>query len=453
MPTDNGWSNQKKLGTAQFETVHHMGSSSYAKFTGTRSLFEKDAAQAVVSITDILGANGLVQYWDIECTATTAEAGDVIRFISTSPLPNFEFEIISVSGGDTIRVLPISTTKPAIADQFKTFGWVTKVASSDGSEIVTIDPAGLATEAKQDDQITWLNAIDDNITDSNSILTAINGKTATLVSGRVPVDGSGVTQPVSVASLPLPTGAATEAKQDTGNSSLSSIDSKFTTLNAKDFATSAKQDTGNTSLSSIDGKLTTLNAKDFATETTLAAMSAKLPASLGQKASSASLAAVLSTEQEALIGALTETAPASDTASSGLNGRLQRIAQRLTSLIALIPASLGQKSMANSFAVVIASDQSALSVTQAALAVTFQEDTTVTTAAETFTAPAGAKSVVIQAPSSNTVNLRVRLSGTATTSSGYVFEPGRSEVFPFAADVSYIAESGSNQTINAHFGA
>lgn len=35
------------------------------------------------------------------------------------------------------------------------------------------------------------------------------------------------------------------------------------------------------------------------------------------------------------IGALTETAPASDTASSGLNGRLQRIAQRLTSLIAL----------------------------------------------------------------------------------------------------------------------
>jgi len=35
------------------------------------------------------------------------------------------------------------------------------------------------------------------------------------------------------------------------------------------------------------------------------------------------------------IGALAETAPASDTASSGLNGRLQRIAQRLTSLIAL----------------------------------------------------------------------------------------------------------------------
>jgi len=40
-------------------------------------------------------------------------------------------------------------------------------------------------------------------------------------------------------------------------------------------------------------------------------------------------------------GALTETAPGTDTASSGLNGRLQRIAQRLTSLIALLPAALG----------------------------------------------------------------------------------------------------------------
>ncbi len=34
------------------------------------------------------------------------------------------------------------------------------------------------------------------------------------------------------------------------------------------------------------------------------------------------------------IGALTETAPATDTASSGLNGRLQRLAQRLTTVLA-----------------------------------------------------------------------------------------------------------------------
>lgn len=41
------------------------------------------------------------------------------------------------------------------------------------------------------------------------------------------------------------------------------------------------------------------------------------------------------------VGSLTETAPTTDTASSGLNGRLQRIAQRITSLIALLPTALG----------------------------------------------------------------------------------------------------------------
>lgn len=40
-----------------------------------------------------------------------------------------------------------------------------------------------------------------------------------------------------------------------------------------------------------------------------------------------------STEGKAQVGSLTETAPTTDTASSGLNGRLQRIAQRLTTLL------------------------------------------------------------------------------------------------------------------------
>ena len=55
-------------------------------------------------------------------------------------------------------------------------------------------------------------------------------------------------------------------------------------------------------------------------------------------------------------GSLTETAPATDTASSGLNGRLQRLAQRITSLIALLPGSLGQKARAASLAVTLSSE-------------------------------------------------------------------------------------------------
>lgn len=92
------------------------------------------------------------------------------------------------------------------------------------------------------------------------------------------------------------------------------------------FATPAKQDTANTSLSTI------------ATNT-------------GNGATSAN-----QTTELTRIGDVTETAPASDTGSSGLNGRLQRIAQRLTSLIALLPGSLGQKARASAFAVTLSSE-------------------------------------------------------------------------------------------------
>jgi len=56
-------------------------------------------------------------------------------------------------------------------------------------------------------------------------LSSIDSKTPALVSGRQPVDGSGVTQPISASSLPLPTGAATET-------TLASVNGKLPALNA-----------------------------------------------------------------------------------------------------------------------------------------------------------------------------------------------------------------------------
>jgi hypothetical protein len=79
----------------------------------------------------------------------------------------------------------------------------------------------------------------------------------------------------------------------------------------------------------------------------------------GSTTDSGSLPVAFSTEAKAATGALTETAPATDTASSGLNGRLQRVAQRITSLIALLPASLGTKSAATSLAVALSTEDAA----------------------------------------------------------------------------------------------
>lgn len=115
-------------------------------------------------------------------------------------------------------------------------------------------------------------------------------------------------------------------------------------------ASAAKQDTGNASLASIDTKTPALGQA-------LSAASVPVVLTAAQLSTLTPPAAIAGFATSTLQGALTETAPATDTASSGLNGRLQRIAQRLTSLIALIPTSLGQKTSAASLAVVLPSDQ------------------------------------------------------------------------------------------------
>lgn len=163
------------------------------------------------------------------------------------------------------------------------------------------------------------------------------------------------------------------------------------------------------------------------------------------------VSAVMTSNAE--LGIVTEVAPATDTASSGLNGRLQRIAQRLTSLIALLPTSLGQKAMAASLAVTIASDQSALSVTQSAMVGSYQEDLTVTDGAvETFTAPANAKWCKIMADETNSGNARVKIGAAATTTSGMQFQPGRSEDYMAVGDVSYTMETGGTGKLYIQFG-
>jgi len=141
---------------------------------------------------------------------------------------------------------------------------------SDGKLLVDIGETDLATET--------------TLGDVKASSASIDSKLPSLESGRIPVDGSGVTQPISVSSLPLPSGAATSANQETGNTSLSSIDGKLPDLtdgkipvdasgssvtqsgtwNISNIsgtvslptgaATESKQDTGNTSLSSIDSK-------------------------------------------------------------------------------------------------------------------------------------------------------------------------------------------------------
>lgn len=122
-----------------------------------------------------------------------------------------------------------------------------------------------------------------------------------------------------------------------------------------------------TASSGLNGRLQRVSQRITSLIALQSTLNGLFPTSLGVKAASASLSVTQSTEDAALTGPVTETAPATDTASSGLNGRLQRIAQRTTSLIALLPSSVGRKSMAGSLSVTNADDDALLgSVTETA---------------------------------------------------------------------------------------
>lgn len=131
--------------------------------------------------------------------------------------------------------------------------------------------------------VTATNPLPVEISDGTNVL----GTTA----HPIKVDGSATTQPVSAAALPLPSGAATGAKQDTANTSLANLDGKAPALGQAlaaasvpvvltaaqvtaltptaaitGFATSAKQDAAQTTLASI---LTALGATVLAAGTAL----------------------------------------------------------------------------------------------------------------------------------------------------------------------------------------
>lgn len=88
-----------------------------------------------------------------------------------------------------------------------------------------------------------------------------------------------------------------------------------------------------------------------ATESTLSAISGKLPATIGSKVAAQSIAVVQATDSNVPITATALPLP---------NGAATDVS--VQAIVSKLPVSLGQKTMANSLAVVLASDQSSLNI-------------------------------------------------------------------------------------------
>lgn len=360
-----------------------------------------------------------------------------------------------ITGNTTLSTIATNTTGVATAANQST-------ANGSLATIVT-NTTGVATAANQ--------------TTGNTSLSSIDTKTPALVTGRVPVDGSGVTQPVSAASLPLPTGASTAAKQPAlGTAGTASTDilsvqgiagmvalkvdgsavtqpvSAASLPLPSGAATLASQSTGNISLSSIDTKTPSLvsgrvpvdgsgvtqpvsgTVTANAGTGTFAVSAASLPlptgASTAAKQPALGTAGTSSSDVISVQGIASMTAlkvdgsavtqPVSAASlplpSGAATSALQTTGNTtLSSISGQLPATLGQKTMANSEAVTFASDQSPLPVTGTFFQATQPVSGTVTANAGTGTFAVSAAALPL--PSGASTAAKQPALGTAGTPS------------------------------------
>lgn len=210
------------------------------------------------------------------------------------------------------------------------------------------------------------------VTDNSGSLTVDSPQLpAALVAGRLSVDGSGVTQPVSAASLPLPAGAATETTLGTRLAD-ATFTARVNTLGVKVAAASmpvvlasdqaALPVTDNAGSLTVDSSQLPGALVGGRLDANNGAWIGSTAPTVGQKTMAASLPIAIASDQPALpisaaalplpTGAATETTLGARLADATFTGRIN---------------TLGQKAMAASMPVVVASDQGALPISAAAL--------------------------------------------------------------------------------------
>lgn len=314
-------------------------------------------------------------------------------------------------------------------------------------------PTGSATAANQALQITQETGIHSDTTAINGKLNSLGQKTmANSMPVAIASDQSSI--PITAASLPLPTGAATEA-------TLSSLNGKVTVVNTGAVTISSALPAGANAIGSVSvsnfpatqpvsGTVTANqgtspwveNVSQFggsAVVTGTGASGSGIP-----RVTVANDSNILATQSGTWnITNISGTVSLPTGASTAANQ-----ATEIASLASIDTKTLtaGQKTMANSYPVVIASNQSAVPVS-ASFAPNANGNSpgsgTVSTVI-TLTAPATTVGFVLMNLDTSTANVRYRIGATATSASGQQLQPGRDTGYiPCGANISLCAESGT----------
>jgi hypothetical protein len=220
-------------------------------------------------------------------------------------------------------------------------------------------------------------------------VTAVQGTSPWVVSGTVTANAGTGTFAISAASLPLPTGASTDAELGVINTTLGS-------------PFQAGGSIGNTSFiaTQSSGSNLHVDVDNFPATQPVSAVSLPLPTGASTSADQVNVQSAPGTPQ---------------TTAITIQGNASGVPVPISGTITAAPAVNTNGSASNSTAIS-------------------------NTAVVTFSPPSHAVGFVIEAESSNTVNLRYAAGTTATNSTGMLLEPGRdSGYIPTAATVTIIA--------------
>jgi hypothetical protein len=323
-----------------------------------------------------------------------------------------------------------------------------------------------------------------------------SNQSAIPISGSVSVSNFPATQPVSAVSLPLPTGAATETTLSAVNIKLpaalgqTTMSASLAVVVASDQSavpisgsvsvsnfpatqpvsgTVAATQSGTWNINNVSGTVSLPTGAS--TETTLAAASAKLPATLGQKVMTASLAVVVASDQSAVpvSGSVSATQSGTWTVQPGntanttawkvdgsavtqpisasalplpsgaaTSGNQSTIITSLSSIDAGIPAGLGQTTMSASMPVTIASDQSQVGVNFSSSSFLATQASIATSATQVLASPLANRRSISVANTDASNRVWIGTSNGVLTTTGYVVEPKTTLSLPFNASVTSI---------------
>lgn len=135
---------------------------------------------------------------------------------------------ISLTTAGAVRTDSSATTQPISASTLPlpTGASTATLQTSGNASLTTIAAAVLAQGSTTPGQTGEL-VLGAATTAAPSYTTATSNPLSLTLAGALRVDGSGVTQPISAAALPLPSGAATSALQTSGNATLSAISAQL----------------------------------------------------------------------------------------------------------------------------------------------------------------------------------------------------------------------------------